>query len=101
MRARPEGLVVAIDGPSGSGKSSVARGVARALSLAYLDTGAMYRAATWWCRERGLDLDDGPAVAAAVAAMPLEMGLDPSAPTVRVSGWTSARRSAARRSPRR
>ena len=39
--------MVAIDGPSGSGKSSTARGVARRLGLAYLDTGAMYRAATW------------------------------------------------------
>ncbi|MCL2455228.1 MAG: (d)CMP kinase [Micrococcales bacterium] len=79
-------LVIAIDGPSGSGKSSVARGVARALGLAYLDTGAMYRAATWWCRDRGLDLDDGPAVTRAVAQMDLVLGLDPTAPTVRVSG---------------
>ncbi len=83
---RPDGLVVAIDGPSGSGKSSVAKGVARAFGLAYLDTGAMYRAATWWCREQGVDLDDGPRVTAVVAAMPLEMSLDPAAPSVHVSG---------------
>ena len=42
------GLVIAVDGPAGSGKSSAARGVARALGLRYLDTGAMYRALTWW-----------------------------------------------------
>ena len=79
-------LVVAIDGPSGSGKSSVSKGVARALRLAYLDTGAMYRAATWWCLDQGVPLDDQPAVADAVRAMPLVMGVDPSAPTVAVGG---------------
>ena len=79
-------LVVALDGPSGSGKSSVSRQVAGRLGLAYLDTGAMYRAATWWCVHRGVDLADQPAVAALVAAMPLEIGVDPSAPTVHVDG---------------
>jgi len=77
-------LVVAIDGPSGSGKSSVSRAVASALELAYLDTGAMYRAATWWCVSRGLDLGDRAAVAAAVDGFPLVMGVDPSNPTVHV-----------------
>ncbi|MCU1548457.1 MAG: cmk, partial [Arthrobacter sp.] len=47
-----KGLVVAIDGPSGSGKSSVSKEVARRLKLAYLDTGAMYRALTWYCLDR-------------------------------------------------
>jgi cytidylate kinase len=79
-------LVVAIDGPSGSGKSSVSRRAASRLGLAYLDTGAMYRAATWWCLDRGTPLDDAEAVAAAVAAMPLVMGVDPGAPTVHVGG---------------
>ena len=46
-------LTIAIDGPSGSGKSSVSRAVARRLGVGYLDTGAMYRALTWWCLERG------------------------------------------------
>ena len=41
-------LIIAVDGPAGSGKSTAARGVARALGLRYLDTGAMYRALTWW-----------------------------------------------------
>jgi len=80
------GLVVAVDGPSGSGKSSVCRQVAGRLGLAYLDTGAMYRAATWWCREQGVDLADVPAAAVAVVGMDLEMGLDPAAPTVQVGG---------------
>ena len=79
-------LTVAIDGPSGSGKSSVSKGVARRLGLAYLDTGAMYRAATWWCLHRGEDLADQDAVAHAVRVMPLVMGLDPSGPTVHVDG---------------
>ena len=77
-------LVVAIDGPSGSGKSSVARRVASRLQLAYLDTGATYRAATWWCLEKGVAFDDVVGVAAAVAALPLAMGVDPEAPTVLV-----------------
>ena len=78
--------VVAVDGPSGSGKSSVSREVARRLGLAYLDTGAMYRAATWWCLDQGVELTDTAAVTAAVRAMPLELGLDPAAPTFEVDG---------------
>jgi cytidylate kinase len=57
-------LTIAIDGPSGSGKSSVSRAVARHLGVGFLDTGAMYRALTWWCLERGVDLTDADAVAA-------------------------------------
>jgi CMP/dCMP kinase len=79
-------LTIAIDGPSGSGKSSVSRRVAAALGLAYLDTGAMYRAATWWCVQQGVDLSDQDAVAALVLELPLEMGVDPSGPTVHVAG---------------
>jgi cytidylate kinase len=85
-RAASHGIVVAIDGPSGSGKSSVSRAVARRLGTAYLDTGAMYRAATWWCLEEQVDLADQAAVAAAVDVMPLVMGIDPAAPTVHVDG---------------
>ena len=51
-------MIVAIDGPAGSGKSSVAKRVARALGFAYLDTGAMYRAVAWRAVEEGLDLSD-------------------------------------------
>jgi cytidylate kinase len=79
-------LVIAIDGPSGSGKSTVSRAVAQRLDLAYLDTGAMYRALTWWCTEQGVDLEDQPAVARAARDLPLHMGTDPRAPFVQVSG---------------
>jgi cytidylate kinase len=79
-------LTVAIDGPSGSGKSSVSRAVARALGVGFLDTGAMYRALAWWCLERGLDLADRDAVAQAARDLPLAMGSDPAAPTVAVGG---------------
>lgn len=79
-------LVVAVDGPSGSGKSSVCRAVAARLGLAYLDTGAMYRAVCWWCLESGTDLADTTAVAAGARALDLEMGTDPDAPAVRVAG---------------
>ncbi len=79
-------LVVAIDGPSGSGKSSVSRAVARRLRLAYLDTGAMYRAATWWCLQEGVRLEDHGAVADHVRRLPLVVGLDPASPQVHVGG---------------
>jgi cytidylate kinase len=79
-------LVVAIDGPSGSGKSSVSRAVAKRLGLAYLDTGAMYRAATWWCLSEGISLADQGAVADEVRRLPLVMGLDPARPMVHVGG---------------
>ena len=79
-------LVIAVDGPSGSGKSTVSRQVAQRLCLAFLDTGAMYRALTWWCLERGIDLEDADAVAEAARELPLEMGTDPQAPGVWVGG---------------
>ncbi|WP_084412455.1 (d)CMP kinase [Arsenicicoccus bolidensis] len=82
----PDLVVVAIDGPSGSGKSSVARAVASRLRYGYLDTGAMYRAATWWCLDQHVDLTDGERVAAAVRAMPLTIGTDPESPSVEVGG---------------
>jgi cytidylate kinase len=81
-----EHLVVAIDGPSGSGKSSVSKAVALALGVGFLDTGAMYRAVTWWCLEQGIDLDDQDAVAQVARELPLQMGTDPARPGVRVSG---------------
>lgn len=79
-------LVVAVDGPSGSGKSSVSRAAATALGVGYLDTGAMYRAVTWWCLAEGVDLLDQRAVAQATREIPLEMGTDPARPSVVVSG---------------
>lgn len=80
------GLVVAMDGPSGSGKSSVSRGVARALGLRYLDTGAMYRAMTWWMLHEGVDLADPAAIAARSAEPELTCGTDPEGPAIAVDG---------------
>jgi cytidylate kinase len=79
-------LVVAIDGPSGSGKSSVSKEVARRLRLAYLDTGAMYRALTWFCLHTGTDLEDASAVEAAAENLPLEISTSPMEDFVRVAG---------------
>ncbi len=78
--------MIAIDGPSGSGKSTVARAVAARLGLGYLDTGAMYRALTWWVRSRGIDLTDAEAVAVAARELPMTIGTDPSSPTFAVDG---------------
>ncbi|MCB2223051.1 MAG: (d)CMP kinase [Actinobacteria bacterium] len=61
-------MVIAIDGPGGVGKSTVARGVAAALGAAYLNTGLYYRAATIAALEGGADLDDAESIAAAVAS---------------------------------
>lgn len=75
-----------MDGPSGSGKSSTSRGVATRLGLRYLDTGAMFRAVTWWMLQRDVDLDDPEAIAAHAAEPVLVSGTDPSAPTIHVDG---------------
>ena len=79
-------LVIAIDGPSGSGKSSTSRGVADRLGLAYLDTGAMYRAMTWALLQQGVELSDATAVARAAEGVRLESGTDPLAPTIHADG---------------
>lgn len=79
-------LVVAIDGPSGSGKSSLARALARSRGLAYLDTGAMYRALVLWCQAQGISLTETAAVVEAAATMPLEMATDPANPAVLLDG---------------
>lgn len=78
-------LVVAIDGPSGSGKSTVARRVASSFGLRYLDTGAMYRALTWWVLEQRVDLADAGRVAELARRLPLVMGTDPAEPSVHVA----------------
>ncbi|WP_032403529.1 (d)CMP kinase [Rhodococcoides fascians] len=79
-------LVVAMDGPSGTGKSSVSRRLASALEASYLDTGAMYRVATVWVLRSGVEPTDSDAVAKAVAALPLEIGKDPLSETVLLDG---------------
>lgn len=79
-------LVVAVDGPSGSGKSSTARGVADRLGLAYLDTGAMYRAMTWALLQASTDLTDPEAIAVAAKGVHLESGVNPLDPTIHADG---------------
>ncbi|MFN8222241.1 MAG: (d)CMP kinase [Gaiellales bacterium] len=69
-------LVVAIDGPAGAGKSSVARAVAARLGIRYLDTGAMYRALTWLALHDGVALDDAEALAALARAQRVTFGAD-------------------------
>lgn len=76
--------VIAVDGPAGSGKSSVCRGVAQRLGLRYLDTGAMYRAMTWAMLDRGVHVDDPVAVADAARGVVITSGTDPLAPTIHV-----------------
>jgi cytidylate kinase len=80
------GPLIAIDGPSGSGKSSTSRGVAQRLGLRYVDTGAMYRAMTWWMLEHGIDVDDASAVAGHCDAPVIELRDDPADPAVSVDG---------------
>ena len=67
-------MVIAIDGPAGAGKSSVARAVATALDFTYLDSGAMYRCVALAAIERGADLDDGAAMGEVAAAAEIELG---------------------------
>lgn len=69
--------MIAIDGPAGSGKSSVSKAVARKLGYGYLDTGAAYRALAWHVLERGADTADADAVRAAASDFPLRQQLDP------------------------
>lgn len=70
------GVVIAIDGPAGTGKSTVSRGLAKVLGIRYLDTGAMYRIATLAMLRAGVNLDDPDAIAAA-ADVPISVGFDP------------------------
>jgi cytidylate kinase len=82
----PNSLIIAIDGPSGSGKSSVSRAVATELGLDYLDTGSMYRALTWFIQDLGIDVTDAKSVAAAAKAEVIQPSIDPSEPGIRVAG---------------
>lgn len=75
---------IAIDGPAGSGKSSVSKAVARKLGFGYLDTGSAYRALAWHVLDRGADTDDSAAVRAAASDFPVRLGLDPDDRTVLV-----------------
>ncbi|MFT8394923.1 (d)CMP kinase [Propionibacterium sp.] len=85
MSDKPE-LVVAIDGPSGAGKSSTARGVACRMGMAFLDTGAMYRAISWACQTDGIDPNDQAALLVRAETADLQVGVDPQHPTVVLDG---------------
>jgi cytidylate kinase len=69
-------VIVAIDGPAGAGKSTVARALAERLGFRYLDTGAMYRALTWLAMQRGVDLGDANALAELARAEPVTFDED-------------------------
>jgi len=79
-------LVVAVDGPAGSGKSTISRRLAIALSADYLDTGAMYRAVTWAVLRDGVDPRDQEAVLAVAESITLDVGTDPEDPHTTVDG---------------
>lgn len=81
-----ERIVIAIDGPSGSGKSSVSKAVARHFDLQYLDTGAMYRALTWHVLNEGVDLTDASAIVRAAQDFPLHIGTSPEREKITVNG---------------
>ena len=85
-------VVVAMDGPSGSGKSSTSRGVATRLALRYLDTGAQFRAITAWMLDHDIDLTDPEAIAARAAEPQLSSGTNPQDPTITVDGVDVAER---------
>jgi len=82
----PNPLIIAIDGPSGSGKSSVSRAVATELGLDYLDTGSMYRAMTWFIQDLGVDVNDSESVVKSAKAEVIQPSIDPSEPGIRVAG---------------
>ena len=65
--------VITLDGPAGSGKSTIAKRIAKRLGYAFLDTGAMYRAATWWALHQGVDMNDAEALLDSTQAIPLVM----------------------------
>ncbi|MCZ1014962.1 (d)CMP kinase [Streptomyces albulus] len=89
-RTAPAAVIVAIDGPAGTGKSSTSKAVAGKLGLGYLDTGAQYRAITWWMLTNGIDVNDPVAVADACAKPVIVSGTDPAAPTITVDGADAA-----------
>lgn len=83
---RQPALVIAVDGPSGSGKSSTSRAVAQRLGCAYLDTGSMYRALAVWCAGEGIEASDTAAVTQAAAELPISIDTDPASFRIELAG---------------
>ena len=81
-----EGLILAVDGPSGTGKSTTCRALAKQLDAKYVDTGAMYRVATLAVLREGVDPADTAAVIAATANLPLGVSDDPDSTEVLLAG---------------
>ncbi|ERS56413.1 (d)CMP kinase [Corynebacterium sp. KPL2830] len=81
-----EGLILAVDGPSGTGKSTTCRALAKQLDAKYIDTGAMYRVATLAVLRQGVDPADKEAVISATANLPLEVSDDPDSTQVLFDG---------------
>lgn len=79
-------MIVAIDGPAGAGKSTVARALAARLGFGYLDTGAMYRAVAWLALERGVPVGDAAAMGALAQANPVELRPHDDGNHVRIDG---------------
>lgn len=79
-------VIVAIDGPSGTGKSSTSKAVAAKLGLSYLDTGAQYRAVTWWMLTNGVDVGNPTAVADTAGKPAVVSGTDPLDPQISIDG---------------
>ena len=86
MNAARSHIVIAIDGPAASGKSSVARALARRLAFAYVNTGAMYRAATWLVVSNGVPPDDAERVQALLQSTKITCGLSDGESTILVDG---------------
>jgi len=84
--ARLKGLVIAIDGPAGAGKTTTARHLAARLGFTYLDTGAMYRTLTHWALQHGVSPSDGPRLEAAARGMKIEFARGDSGSRVLMDG---------------
>lgn len=90
-------IVIAIDGPAGTGKSSVSTGLAHALGANHINTGAMYRIVTLAVLRAGIDPSDADAVVAVCEKTEFSVSFDPDHDTSYLAGRTFRRRSAARR----
>ena len=79
-------MIIAIDGPAGSGKSTIAKFIAKRLNYRYIDTGSMYRAVAWSAEKKDIDLNDENAVGQWVTQLKIEFVADPAGQQVKVNG---------------